>query len=37
MRKLKKKRKVKSNYLVGLYNGEVSALNNCSCNTKVGC
>ena len=37
MKKLSKKIKVKSYKMINLYNGEVGALNNCNCNTKVGC
>lgn len=37
MKRLKKK--IKNWYLVkvSFYNGEIGALNNCDCNTKVGC
>lgn len=37
MRKLLKRIKNKNVHMVNLYNGEVANLNNCSCNTKVGC
>lgn len=37
MKKALKKKILKKSGLIYLYNGEVGALNNCSCNTKVGC
>lgn len=37
MKKLTKKKRNNISSMVLLYNSEVGALNNCSCNTKAGC